>query len=111
LTHALGTAPPVSLPYELMPGLWNVPGSALFLHRSGIRRAVTRAARLRKARAGLARAIDMGGVFHLWTHPFNIASDRPYLLAVLEDILREAVRLRDQGTLTIDSMGTVAIER
>jgi peptidoglycan/xylan/chitin deacetylase (PgdA/CDA1 family) len=31
LTHALGTAPPVSRPHELMPGLWNVPGSALFI--------------------------------------------------------------------------------
>jgi hypothetical protein len=94
-----------------MPGLWNVPGSALFLHRSGIRRAVTRAARLRKARAGLGRAVDTGGVFHLWTHPFNIASDRPYLLGVLEDILSAAVRLRDQGTLAIDSMGSVASGR
>jgi peptidoglycan/xylan/chitin deacetylase (PgdA/CDA1 family) len=108
MSHALGTAPPVSHPYEMLPGLWNVPGSALFLHRTGARRIVGRPARLRKARAGLRAAVETGGVFHLWTHPFNIASDPGYLLDVLETIVVEAIRLRDQGRLTIDTMGSVS---
>lgn len=107
-SHALGTAPPVSRPTEALPGLWNIPGSMLFLHRTGARRAVVRAARLRKARAGLELAERRGGVFHLWTHPFNIASDRGWLLDVLDSILRRAVRMRDEGRIVIEPMGDIA---
>ncbi len=107
-SHAAGTTPPVSRPTELLPGLWNIPGSMLFLHRSGVRRAVMRGARMRKARAGLDAALQSGGVFHLWTHPFNLASDRVWLLGVLEGILRMAVAMRDEGVLAIDSMDGIA---
>ena len=96
------------MPTERLPGLWNIPGSMLFLHRTGARRAVLRSARLRKARAGLQRAVDTGGVFHLWTHPFNLASDQPFMLGVLEAILREATEMRDRGELVIEPMAAVA---
>lgn len=103
-----GVAPPVSKPHEALPGLWNIPGSALIMDRTGVRRLVTRRSRLRKARAGLRRAAATGGVFHLWTHPFNIASDPTFLLATLEAVLRDATAARDRGELTIESMAAVA---
>ena len=106
--QAAGISPPVSIPYETLPGLWNVPGSMLYMHRTGARRFIPRAARIRKARAGLRTAADRGGVFHLWTHPFNIASDRDVLLATLEAIVRDAARLRDAGRLRIETMGEIA---
>jgi hypothetical protein len=52
--------------------------------------------------------VTTGGVFHLWTHPFNIASDRPFLLDVLDAILREATTMRDRGELVIEPMAVVA---
>lgn len=108
-SHAIGTPPPVSRPTERLPGLWNIPGSMLFLHRTGVRRVVGRVARIRKAQAGLEAAERQGAVFHLWTHPFNIASDRAWLLGVLDDILRRAVRMRDEGRIAIESMDSIAL--
>jgi hypothetical protein len=63
---------------------------------------------MRRARAGLDAAVSKGGVFHLWTHPFNLASDPAYLTSWLEDVVMEAVRRRDQGLLTIDTMAGIA---
>jgi hypothetical protein len=106
--HAAGLPPPVSQPTETLPGLWNIPGSALLVHRTGLRRIVSMEARLRKARAGLRRAVETGGVFHLWTHPFNLASDPDYLLTLLDTVLREAVRERDRGMLSVAPMAAIA---
>ena len=106
--QAIAIPPPVSTPNEELPGLWNIPGSMLLMHRSGLRRVVPMGARVRKARRGLRRAIREGGVFHLWTHPFNLASDQEVMLATLDAILRDAVRLRDAGRLRIESMGQIA---
>jgi peptidoglycan/xylan/chitin deacetylase (PgdA/CDA1 family) len=100
--------PPVSSPEEKLPGLWNIPGSALLIHRTGPRRVVPIQSRIRKARAGLRRAAEDGGVFHLWTHPFNLASDRRGMVAALEVILREAVEARDRGELLIEPMAAIA---
>jgi hypothetical protein len=108
LTHALGVAPPVSQPYEQLPGLWNIPASSLLMHRAGARRLISRAARLRRAREGIRRAEATRGNFHLWTHPFNLANDPPYLLGVLEAILKDVVAARDRGSMSIEPMGAVA---
>ncbi len=108
LDQAAGLVPPVSAPYEKLPGLWNMRGSALLIHRRGVRRAIPMASRLRKARAGLRRAAATGGLFHLWTHPFNLASDPRFMLTTLEAILREAIAYRDRGDIVIESMGATA---
>jgi peptidoglycan/xylan/chitin deacetylase (PgdA/CDA1 family) len=100
--------PPVSQPQERLPGLWNIPASALLIPRTGTRRVVPSESRIRKARAGLRRAAEVEGVFHLWTHPFNLASDHGSLMAVLEVIVREAVQARDRGELVIEPMAAIA---
>jgi len=106
--HVIGTSPPVSPAVETLPGLWDIRGSMLFMSSSGIRKAITRVARIRKARAGLAAAAAQGGVFHLWTHPFNLASAPSLLLGVLEEMLADAARLRERGKISIATMAAIA---
>jgi hypothetical protein len=106
--HVLATTPPVSAPTERLPGLWDIPGSMLIMSRSGPRKLISQRRRLQKARAGLAAAIAAGGVFHLWTHPFNIASDPRALLGFLEDVIDAAVRARDRGEIVIETMTQAA---
>jgi peptidoglycan/xylan/chitin deacetylase (PgdA/CDA1 family) len=106
--QALALTPPVSVPVETLPGLWNVPGSMLLLHRGGVRRAIPVASRVAKGKAGLARAVREGKIFHLWFHPFNLAHDRGAMFAALRGILAEAARLRDRGALDVRTMGETA---
>jgi len=106
--YGAGLHPPVSVPQETMPGLWNIPGSMVLIERRGIRRALPMAARVAKGKAGLARAVREGKVFHLWFHPFNLAHRRAEMLAGLRAILQEATRLRDEGALDIRTMGELA---
>jgi peptidoglycan/xylan/chitin deacetylase (PgdA/CDA1 family) len=103
-----GFPPPVSQPHERLPGLWNIPGSGLLIHRTGVRGLVPLASRIRKAEIGLRRAQATGGIYHLWTHPFNLASDRRFMVAALEAILQRAVEARDAGNIVIEPMGAIA---
>lgn len=108
LDEMTGAPPPVATPREVLPGLWDLPGSMIFMPRHGVRRFIPLAARVRKARAGLARARREGKIFHLWFHPFNLASDPQGLFPALAAILDEAVGLRDRGELDIRTMGDIA---
>ena len=106
--QAAAIRPPVSVPREYLPGLWNIPGSMVLLERSGVRRVIPVSATVRKARLGLQRAADDGGVFHLWTHPFNLASEPELMLRMLDEVLRYAVRLRNAGSIRFETMGAIA---
>lgn len=108
MDQAAALPPPISQPTETLPGLWNIPGSCLLIHRTGVRRLIPMTSRIRKAKAGLRRAEATGGVFHLWTHPFNLASDPRFMIAALDAIVREAVERRDRGTIVIEPMGAIA---
>ena len=55
--------------------------------------------RVRKVRNGLKRAIATSRVFHLWTHPFNLASDPDRLLAGIEQIFRDVADMRERGEI------------
>jgi peptidoglycan/xylan/chitin deacetylase (PgdA/CDA1 family) len=106
--QTLPIPPPVSVPTETLPGLWNIPGSMLLIGRRGARRLVPTAAPVAKAKAGMARAVKEGKVFHLWFHPFNLAAERERSLGMFRAILAEAARLRDAGDLDVRTMGEVA---
>jgi peptidoglycan/xylan/chitin deacetylase (PgdA/CDA1 family) len=108
LDQGVGIAPRVSLPTERLPGLWDVPGSMLLLHRVGVRRWLSMQVRVRKARSGLRRAIDQEAVFHLWTHPMNLAYEPEVMLSGLRAILRDVADLRDQGLLRVATMAEIA---
>ena len=103
----LPMAAPPAVPH-LEQGVWNIPASYFYLHRDGWGRLVPIAVRVRKAVASLRRAARDGSAFHLWTHPFNIASDPQALLGGLDTILREAKSLRDAGQLVNHTMGSMA---
>jgi peptidoglycan/xylan/chitin deacetylase (PgdA/CDA1 family) len=102
--------PPVVEPVERLPGLWNLPGSMLLLHRHGVRRYIPLAMRRRRISLGLTRAIEQRRLFHLWFHPHNLSYDRAGLFAVLRQGLRQAARLRDRGLLDIRTMDSLAEE-
>jgi peptidoglycan/xylan/chitin deacetylase (PgdA/CDA1 family) len=108
IDQVIAFPPPASKPTETLPGLWNIPGSCLLIHRTGARRIIPMASRIRKARAGLRRAEATGGVFHLWTHPFNLANDPRFMIATLDAIVRDAVERRDRGLIVIEPMGAIA---
>ena len=105
--HALAIAPPVSKPSEELPGLWRVPGSSLLFGTAGVRRYIPASARIHKAKLGMQRAAEHEGVFHLWTHPFNLSTHREYMLDVLEGILRVAANARDRDQIRIAPMKAV----
>ena len=106
--QAAGIGPPVSVPSERLPGLWNLPGSMMLMNGNGIRRVVTRRARIMKAIRGLRLAASTPATFHMWTHPFNVAADRRSMLEDLDVILSEASRMRASGRLRIETMGALA---
>jgi peptidoglycan/xylan/chitin deacetylase (PgdA/CDA1 family) len=105
-----GTAPVVHPKYE--DGIWNIPASYNYLHRSGWGRLVPVGVRVRKSVNALRKAARSGGVFHMWTHPFNIASDSRGLLAGLESIFQEVRSLRESGLISSVTMSelTQALE-
>lgn len=109
----LPIAPSVQLPRRTPEGLWDVPGSMVYLPRHGIRRWIPVENRVRRAVRGLERAARDGGLFHLWMHPTNLADDAPAMLAGLDRIFTCAAELRETGRLrlaSVDEMARIAAE-
>lgn len=106
--QVLGTTPLVARPAETLPGLWDVPASMLLLTRGGLRKLSSRRARVRKVHAGIEVAQRTGSVFHLWTHPWNLADDPGFHLSVLEEVLEHVAMERDAGRLDVQTMGSLA---
>lgn len=104
----LPSAAPAVRPVRGEGGVVNVPASYNYIHRSGWGRYVPVGVRVRKAAGGLRRAAREGGVFHMWTHPFNIASDPRGLLGGLERIFQEYKSLADSGLIASRSMCDIA---
>ncbi len=104
--QAFALAPPVSKPQQTHPGLWNISGSMLFLHREGVRRFIPLRQRVRKAKKGIDRAIAQNAVFHLWFHPFNMCTDRAKMFRALEEILVYVKQTR----IAVQTMGELAAE-
>ncbi len=105
--QALAIEPPVSVPTETLPGLWNIPGSMLLLHRGGIRRVVSVDATIEKARKALKRAVEKRAVFHLWFHPFNLSQHRGMMFAALRGILSEVAAMHQRGLIECKTMSQV----
>ena len=96
--------PPVVVPQEVLPGLWNLPGSMIYFPFHGFRRYVPMSLRVRRAMKGLDRAVRTGKVFHLWFHPTNLAYGTEPLFAGLREILARVAQLRTEGRLCTLSM-------
>ena len=110
LDGKLALTPNVSLPQLTKERLWMLPSSQFYSPRMSVGRHVTVAQRVRKACEGLRKAALDRGIFHLWTHPFNLGQSTDELIEGLDAILREARQLRDEDRLEIVSMGELAMQ-
>ena len=100
LMSVFGT-PPLSEITNLGGGLMRNTGSMSFI--SGRRRRLALVER--QAKLGLDNAVQRGGTFHVWSHPFNFA-ETPGLVQAFIRFLQRAAMLRDQNQLLIGSMET-----
>lgn len=100
--------PGVCRPRRRADGVVELPGSMLYFPMHGRRRHLPLALRIARARKGIAAAIAAAAVFHLWTHPTNLADPMAPMFRGLRRIL-EAVRAeRERGRLEVLTMGEVA---
>ncbi len=104
--QVLAISPPVSLP-EYDQGLYNIPSSMFYRPMNGLRRLIPVKLKISKARKGIRNAIRDKKVFHLWFHPFNIATNREKLLYGLEEIFKEVYSNREKGELESKSMDEI----
>jgi peptidoglycan/xylan/chitin deacetylase (PgdA/CDA1 family) len=102
--------PPVVLPKETLPGLWNVPGSMIYFPMHGRRRHIPLSLRVKRAAKGLDAAAEQRRIFHLWFHPTNLAFQTDAMFAGLRQIFERAAELRDAGRLAIKSMGQIVAD-
>ena len=107
IDQLLAICPPVCLP-EYDQGLYNIPGSMFYIPMNGFRSLIPIKSRIRKAKKGIRKAIRQKKIFHLWFHPFNIATNQEKLLYGLEEILKEVCTERRDGELETKSMGEIA---
>lgn len=106
--HALGTTPFVGVPRVRDDGLVVIPSSFPLIGREGLRKGVTRAARVARIERGLRAAAAAGAVLHPWTHPhaFGTEAARDDLLAILDRV----ALWRDRGDARVLTMGELAAE-
>lgn len=107
--QGLAITPPVALPY-LDNGLVAIPASMLYLDMAGLKRYVPLASRVNKANRGLKQAVRQNKIFHLWFHPFNLATSPVQLLSGLEQIFETVSMLREQGELEVKTMSRLAAD-
>ena len=98
--------PPAVEPVDY-DGILNIPASMLYLSMDGFRKYIPLSSRVRKAKKGIDKAIKKEKIFHLWFHPFNLASNSDKLLLGLEEIVKYANEKRDKGLLEIKTMDQV----
>jgi len=88
--------------------LIHIPKSMLLMGRNGPRRLISPAVTRAKLRAGLRRAGETGGIFHLWFHPSNFYFRRDEQLATLDWFLGHAAEEAARGRIEIRTMGSYA---
>lgn len=91
-------------------GVWNLPASYFYACGAGWRKMIPISLRVSKVKQGLRRAARNKCLFHLWFHPFNLATSPQVWLKGLEDIFGEVSRYREKGELQNSTMGELARE-
>jgi peptidoglycan/xylan/chitin deacetylase (PgdA/CDA1 family) len=104
--HALAAPPWVGRPSRRADGVVSVPSSYPLISREGLRRAVTRRAKVYRAEKGLELATRRGAVLHLWTHPHAFGDDAA--LGDLAAVLDTVASRRDRGHIEVLTMAEVA---
>ena len=108
LTELSRAIPPPVWPYEVLPGLWNIP-SSMFLYPIGPSRTrlISLKTRVERFTRGVDAAVRYRGVFHFCLHPENLA-ESPSGFSMFEDLLEKLLRARARGDVEILTMGEVA---
>ena len=88
--------------------IWNIPGSYFFPHARGWAKWLPGSFRVRKSVCGLKKAARERNIFHLWFHPFNLASNSEKLLPALENVLKKVSEMRAKGEIENLTMGELA---
>jgi peptidoglycan/xylan/chitin deacetylase (PgdA/CDA1 family) len=104
--HALAAVPSVGRPVRRAEGVVEIPSSFPLLGREGLRKAVTRAARVARVEKGLDAAAREGAMLHVWTHPHAFADETS--LGDLAAVLDAVARRRDRGDVEVLTMAEAA---
>jgi hypothetical protein len=99
--------PDVSYP-ERDGSLWALPATYYHRHTGGWARLQSNLVRRAKLTAGVRRAAARRALFHVWFHPYDIASDPDRLLPPLEALFGEVARLREADRLDNITLGGLA---
>lgn len=89
-------------------GIWSLPGSYFYIHKDGWAKFIPISFRVRKAKTGIDSAISNKQIFHLWFHPFNLASDPDGLIYGLEKIFIYFKKMKAEGLIENMTMGEMA---
>jgi len=76
----------------------------LYLSRDSFRKFIPIKSREIKAKKGIDNAIKQKKIFHLWFHPFNLATDEVKLFKGLENILKYVDKKRSENLLEVKTM-------
>lgn len=99
-----GLTPQVRFCQHYSHNLWMIPASQFYAPFMGVGRYVPLQSRVRKAINGLNHAATHGGVYHLWTHPFNMGFRTAELLSGLRQIIQHVKKLQSIERLQVCSM-------
>ena len=111
IDNFLPHSPPVVLPVK-EGGVWNIPASYYYPHSeprwNDWGRLMPLWLRTRKIIRGVRKAQKQQRIFHLWFHPYNIASNPERLLKGLDRVLSNVAEQKAAGALDVLSMGDLA---
>lgn len=105
LYFIMAVTPPTVLPKVDEHGLVDVPDSMLLFGRNGWRKLVSTTSLKKMGILGLQLAARRKRIFHFWFHPSNFAYQTEEQFDVLETIIQEAKRLRNENKLIVKTMG------
>jgi hypothetical protein len=102
--------PPETVEPRREGALVNLPGSMLFLGRSGVRKFLAPAVMRSKLRGGLQKAVSEQRVFHLWFHPSNFWHETEQQFLVFEAFLQELGRSIADGRVSAAPLAAYACQ-
>jgi len=83
LSHYFFLSPPLVVPREVIPGLWEVPRSLCFNKKKGVQMDLVTL----RAKKAVRDAVEEKKCFHMFTHLHNFGVDAPVMLQNFENIL------------------------
>jgi peptidoglycan/xylan/chitin deacetylase (PgdA/CDA1 family) len=87
--------------------LVNIPASMFYVPHHGVWKAVGVSARVKQAGKGISTAVRNQALFHLWLHPFHLATSEK-LLVGLAKIFAHVRKNMDSGLMSNHTMAEIA---